>query len=781
MSDFPLDEDLNTPPISPAASESTLDVLLNPLSPDLTPTQLTFNLHRSSGHIPFVLYDDDYMDLEAEPLELQGFSISDFSLASVNASGHASRFRSASLSRNGSDIQQRSSIGHSGSERRSSTATTSSTISADSANGTSSSSRTTVAESLYLGLNTLESSNTISSVGTFGPKHKRHQQSIQPDHDVVEGSPPLPDSPSLSQQFPNSVSLSRGSIGTGSDQSTIGRKRSSIVASRDLSAMFASPTVFSDGHSKRASLVARMDSSEPDSFSAEHSVPREDISALKLASDSESQTDTSFAVDAQDDSDGSESDSTTPKKPIPKNISWISTRDWDYKQYKEYIAKVEGLEGGLPRSPSPVSHVQDVGNTTVSPRKRTPPRLNVLPMEHHRDLDVIVETPRASLFAREIYDHRPEALSQGQTSPSAAQKNSLRQDEHNWLKEVTVQFLIDQEGFRAAHPSFKFGGVARIRPSQNSKAPLIVMAQFRPVARQAFHFHHAPFESPPILRRVTVNFDETHDYLSRQALLTLKNNGVYVLHGHEISHTSPELESSKLFWQFEYLIDDRRVETSGRVMEGEKIMTPLTFSCTPALLLPGQGKRNSIMHVFKKGVAPKLVAERLQPPGLSTAPKKTSDDPQTAETDGHMTFFSSKAHAWNLHRRGQSHAVHTQKHTERTSRTTHEESENIEPISPSHRRAVSGGDGHKPAGVVPRFDALTSPSKRTQASPFVGVPAPARHIIPPQKLAELLDASGSPERPPAHRPPSIRNSNQFVPLTPRPRQPNSGRDLAHIR
>ncbi|KIM47448.1 hypothetical protein M413DRAFT_41983, partial [Hebeloma cylindrosporum] len=75
-------------------------------------------------------------------------------------------------------------------------------------------------------------------------------------------------------------------------------------------------------------------------------------------------------------------------------------------------------------------------------------------------------------------------------------------------------FLVDQEGFRAAQPNFRFSRVARLRSSQHSRSPDTVMAQFRPIIRQAFHFHYAPFESPPVLRRVTVNDDETHDYVS---------------------------------------------------------------------------------------------------------------------------------------------------------------------------------------------------------------------------------------------------------------------------
>ncbi|KAF9535590.1 hypothetical protein CPB83DRAFT_842017 [Crepidotus variabilis] len=74
---------------------------------------------------------------------------------------------------------------------------------------------------------------------------------------------------------------------------------------------------------------------------------------------------------------------------------------------------------------------------------------------------------------------------------------------------------------------------------------------------------------------------------------------------------------SKLYWQFEYLVDNRRMDLSQprRTLEGEKTLTPLMFSCSPNLLLPRQGKRINLIHIFKKSVAQKLVAEKLQPPG----------------------------------------------------------------------------------------------------------------------------------------------------------------------
>ena len=148
-----------------------------------------------------------------------------------------------------------------------------------------------------------------------------------------------------------------------------------------------------------------------------------------------------------------------------------------------------------------------------------------------------------------------------------------------WIADITVQCLIDQEGFRTAQPSFRLSGIVHPRSPLEPQTPGPAMAQFRPITRQSFHFHHAAFETCPILRRVTINDQETHDYVPRQALLTLKCNGVYVVHGHEMSSVEHDGQGNlKLSWQFEYLVDDRRVDNSGRAMEGEKVMTPLTFT-----------------------------------------------------------------------------------------------------------------------------------------------------------------------------------------------------------
>ncbi|KAJ6621228.1 hypothetical protein B0H10DRAFT_1675858, partial [Mycena sp. CBHHK59/15] len=85
----------------------------------------------------------------------------------------------------------------------------------------------------------------------------------------------------------------------------------------------------------------------------------------------------------------------------------------------------------------------------------------------------------------------------------------------SWLKDIVVELLVDQEGFRAVHPTFKFMGYSKQARGWDSPHSLDGgLALFRPVKRETFHFHYAPLDSLPILRRITVNEDETRDFIS---------------------------------------------------------------------------------------------------------------------------------------------------------------------------------------------------------------------------------------------------------------------------
>jgi hypothetical protein len=170
-------------------------------------------------------------------------------------------------------------------------------------------------------------------------------------------------------------------------------------------------------------------------------------------------------------------------------------------------------------------------------------------------------------------------------------------------------------------PVFKLAGYAPPRTKESEAVSLgahlvSATADFMPVQRKSFAFHYSELDTPPVLRRLMLNGDESRDYLSKQAYLSVKANGPYTVQGIEHAQSSSVFlanEHAVLSWRFDYLVGDRRTD-AGRNIPGEKTFTPLCFSCSPALLLPTQGKKIRVMHVFKKGVAAKLTATKVEPP-----------------------------------------------------------------------------------------------------------------------------------------------------------------------
>ncbi|KAI0715108.1 hypothetical protein C8Q76DRAFT_573641, partial [Earliella scabrosa] len=206
-----------------------------------------------------------------------------------------------------------------------------------------------------------------------------------------------------------------------------------------------------------------------------------------------------------------------------------------------------------------------------------------------------------------------------------------------WLRDICIELWIDQEGFRAIRPKFRLVGYT---PSSAPQPPLAPgtelvdaltygVALFRPVKRETSAYHHGTLDSTPVLRRLTLADREDKDYISRQASLTIKSNGVYSVTGTELFEDHPfspaglahvagnllHLGSEHsgplvLRWRFEYVVDDRKTD-KGRLMPGEKTLTPLSFSCSPGLLHHSHGKRIRLMYVLVKSIVPKLSAERM--------------------------------------------------------------------------------------------------------------------------------------------------------------------------
>ncbi|KAJ2929236.1 hypothetical protein H1R20_g7852, partial [Candolleomyces eurysporus] len=288
-----------------------------------------------------------------------------------------------------------------------------------------------------------------------------------------------------------------------------------------------------------------------------------------------------------------------------------------------------------------------------------------------------------------------------------------QEPEFVWLHGISIDLLIDQEGFRSTTPSFKYSGVNR---SERDKTTCTVT--FKATSKQGFHFHYNPFDSSPVLRRVTIHGEESKDYISKQAQLTLKANGVYSVHGAEISSLSPMHsrlftqmghDPEKLDWEFKYRVEDRVDAYYGRVIDGEKTFIPLTFTCSPWLLHPSQGKRVNLIHIFKKGVAPKLTAEKFNPPPTPipeiSITSANPDSPGLVQDE-----FIGPLTGAKLHRRTRSHAV----------RDVHERQEaNVGPPlkgssydnSNGEHRAGGLAHGSPPKSILRPLNGILSKSK----------------------------------------------------------------------
>ncbi|KAJ3558973.1 hypothetical protein NM688_g621 [Phlebia brevispora] len=330
----------------------------------------------------------------------------------------------------------------------------------------------------------------------------------------------------------------------------------------------------------------------------------------------------------------------------------------------------------------------------------------------------------------------------------------------SWLENITIELWIDQEGFRLVRPTFRlsyFNGTLSNEPTASStEAFTCGNAEFLPIDKQAFTFHYAPLDPPPTLRKITMADDESRDYISRQASLAIKSNGIYSVSGTE--SFDPGLPSPrglgpqghqpsgtngppKLTWRFEYQVDDIRPGSAPKGRQAEKTLTPLSFCCSPGLFHPNHGKKIRIIQVVKKGLTPKLIsakvddAPKLAPAGavpVDVSPEKYD----VAKAQRHEVRVLSPLHA--LHR-----GVHSPS-TDLPSAgdTEHDKasSEGVHTGPPENYSATS-------VVVVPVLHKTIDPeSIITSSSPHPNdaVRQLPRHILPPEEINHLLDEDTAP-------------------------------------
>ena len=321
----------------------------------------------------------------------------------------------------------------------------------------------------------------------------------------------------------------------------------------------------------------------------------------------------------------------------------------------------------------------------------------------------------------------------------------------SWLQTVQLELWIDQEAFRLARPVFALCGYT-IASAPDHDPDLVSAltygsAEFRPVERQQFIFHHHALDPPPVLRKLTMAGDDSRDYLSRQASLAIKANGVYSVSGTESfesgppspHHTGPPPHSPahqqplRLTWRFEYLVEDG----PGKAKAGDKTLTPLTFACSPGLLHPTHGKKIRIMHVVKKTLTPKLTSEKIGLPHPEPRIRIQTDPPGRSAAQSHARPLVG-------HRRAKSTSA--------------------QPLLPHDDRNSSAPEGNRSGAKKTRTTSLAIASRGVEPRPVpplvAGDPLAAslsanrrhslgpaddplrqlsRHILPPTDLASLMD------------------------------------------
>ena len=368
-----------------------------------------------------------------------------------------------------------------------------------------------------------------------------------------------------------------------------------------------------------------------------------------------------------------------------------------------------------PPSPSPSAEVISPSSSPISrQRNRRPleraravrfpgrprsPRLQVNEDEANFVRNAPPSPPKHASYPRwQLTDSAPTVSTYSCTANARASgavhpfmKHIALPEKLSWLEHILIELWIDQEGFRAVRPSMQLVGYSprtrSLHPyeaAENAGSDVTAgVAEFMPMKRESFVFHYATLDSPPTLRMVSVAGDESRDYISRQATLSVKANGVYTVLGTENFIGSIlndahglRLQNVRLRWKFDYLVSDRKVDGTGKIIPGEKTLTPLTFSCSPYLFHPLQGKKAGLMHIMKKNVVPKLGSQKLEPPTYQSS---------------HSTLPQASRHLLT----GKDTATHARSHSDASAKSGHY-SLRRSPLDSGVRGGTAQGMDHTP-------------------------------------------------------------------------------------
>ncbi|KAF7793454.1 hypothetical protein EIP86_004566 [Pleurotus ostreatoroseus] len=332
----------------------------------------------------------------------------------------------------------------------------------------------------------------------------------------------------------------------------------------------------------------------------------------------------------------------------------------------------------------------------------------------------------------------------------------------SWLEDVTIELWIDQEGFRLSRPAFRlstYSGPSSQDTTRHSRPALTHgVAEFLPIdEKQTYVYHHAPLDPPPVLRKMVMAGDDTRDYISRQASLVIKSNGVYSVsgtetfdpgpaspnaHAHGPAHLAPPQtghQPLKLTWRFEYHVDDIRPGSPPRGRQAEKRLTPLSFSCSPGLLHPSHGKKVKLMQVVKKGLTPKLSsakvedARRLPPRG--DVPVDVSPEKMPLSKIQNLDTRAFKM----------SSVSHRRAHSTSTAPPMSDD-ESHDRIASEGTQATSIKKNRATSVILPLLHRSDSTERLVQPAPINNdaVFQLPRHILPPVEINHLLDEQRDP-------------------------------------
>lgn len=148
-----------------------------------------------------------------------------------------------------------------------------------------------------------------------------------------------------------------------------------------------------------------------------------------------------------------------------------------------------------------------------------------------------------------------------------------------------ISFAIDQESFREICPIFELEGTLHqsLGSSSSSSSSTAgqqgssntisqragVMYRYLPIhTDQAYPFHHATLEPPPVLRRLLMDKYERYDFINKQSVLPIKNEGIYAVKGLSCR--------GEYGWRFEYRVVDR-LNLVGKAIPGEKVSFAIDY------------------------------------------------------------------------------------------------------------------------------------------------------------------------------------------------------------